>query len=375
MHYRFFYKEFAMGKSFWVVLCLFAVCLFASVFATFSIEEYRWQRVTTSLNDLVESMKTRSEQRDELIKSLRLLGEGVDAREMEITQEQKKKMGKIALDAIAKIDEGEEEFWEFIPGLQAFFNQERKTNFRNLLFSALTLAFALFVVVAAVKTKKHFSREAVELTRQRNEIERSNASLADREQKLRREQDRLSAESSALEKLRETFDQERRKFRREVAIFQHKHRQSGKADLPANHGRDGPATPQTPKEAVELPPTVGAKAQVTSLAPWKFWVTFSQNDEGYPLPQEKDHFITALKSDLAKAGLRSLKAERIYKSLLLLIERLEKRQRIWQIGYTDLRGWKKWRIGMKHRLIFIRVGEHEVRFLPPITRDKAYRPK
>lgn len=361
-----------MGKLFWVVLCCLGFGLFASVFATYSYEEYRWHFAVSSVEVMATRIKETNEKVDDLLKILREFGEQEKAKGVAAKQEDHDKMVEITLGAIERTSKSFKETSGILPILADFFDRERKTNLRNFLFLVLSLAFTVFITVAAVKTKKRFSKEAAELAKQRDEIGRSNANLMDRYQKLRREQDRLSAESNALEKLRETFEQERRRFRREAAKFQHERQQSGNEDLPADHERDGAV--EILPDANVRPATVDkeTEAPAATLAPWRFWLASSQNDEGHPLPQEKDDFIAALEPALAKAKLRSLKAERIYKSFLLLIECLEKRQRIGEIGYTELEGWKKWRIGLNHRLFFLRIGEREVRFLPPVPRKDSY---
>lgn len=358
-----------MGKSFWVVLCIFGLGLFVSVFAACAYEEYRWQRVVENVEQLNHNTKEYVAAINRLAEALpAAVAAGEKMKDKEPQRQEYEALKEKALNMIARRRENPEKLWRVVPDILEVLDRERKTSLRNLLFSVLTLALAVFVAIAAVKTKKRFTLEATALAKLRDEIGRSNANLVGREQKLLRDQDRLAADSTALEKRREVFEQERRKFRREVLKFQHEH--PSNEDVPADPG-SGIAN-QLRQPLLPAAPSTGTEA--TTLTPWKLWLTFSQGDDGQPLPQGKTPCIEVLQAALDKTGLRSLKAERVYKSLLFLVLHLEEvRQRIGEVGYTKLAGWKKWRVGKRHRFNFLRVGEYEIRFLPPVPRKDAYR--
>ena len=368
--YQFFHKEFAMGKTFWLVLSLLGFGLFASIFVTYAIEEYRWQRMIAAINQLVELEEETKDKTDKFMKIITdFYGEG-EFKEGDTRKQRHEEMRRLAHEGIEGLDEGVERVLDYIPTFTAFFQHERKTNVRNVLFALLSLVFTIFVMIAAVKTKKRLSREAAELVRQRSEMGASHASLVDREKKLRRQQDRLLTELKVLEEKRETFDHERRRFRREKKKSQHQRPQSGSEVQVADRSQDGLVT-QTKKEA-NVPLSVETEAEATTLAPWKFWMTFSENDDGLLLPQEKDQFIKVLESILKEAHYPELNMELVFKRFLWLIKRLERSQRIGQVHHGELDGWTKFKVTRKHRFFLVRTGEREARFIP-IPRKEAYR--
>src|SRR3989344_6167877 len=337
-----------MGKSFWVALCVFGFGLFASVFVTYLIEEYRWQDMVRTMRELNEATQSHERSIDRLAKSLPAAVAQGEKQSNEAKRIEYELLKKRSIDLFSKrLEDPESSWWRELPGSLNLFDYYRKSNLRSLLFTGFALGFSVFVAVVAVKTKKRLSGEVAALARQQSEIDRSNANLVEREQRLKRGQDRLSAESIALEKLREAFDEERRRFWREKKKSQYGKKHEGE-NTPADNEQVGAVTKN-------LKLANQSEVPATTLAPWGFWFKTSRNDKGQPLPQKKDEFIKVLGSILEKEGRPKLNMNLVFKRLLLLTKRLDMNQGHDRVRHGKLKRCGKFRI-RDHRFLYLRKG-------------------
>ena len=110
------------------------------------------------------------------------------------------------------------------------------------------------------------------------------------------------------------------------------------------------------------------------LPVWRFWVTFSESDEGEELSQEREPFMARLQVVLERAGFPSLSVVLVYNKLQAVIGMtVVQRQMIKKLTKgEEPNGWKIVRAGRRHRL-FLLVDEQRrfIRFLPR-QRKKAY---
>ncbi len=340
-----------MGKQFWIALCFFALCLAVSVSVVYSIEEYRWHAAVVSVEGIATGIKETNEKTDDLIKILREFGEEKKAREEADKQKDHEKMVAITLAIIERNSKTFENTAEVLPNVEEFFKRERKTNLRSALFSVLIFVFVAFVAFASIKTSRRLSKEAGELAVQRDELARRKQDLDCVQENLNRQMVSLAVAGEDLAKKKALVDDLLR------------------ASTPALEHVSGRKRRRHPKSHQEPPPEFAQGA----LSPWKFWVTFSTNDLGQKLPQERGEFLKTLQVALDSVGYRNLDPALVYDKLCLFGQlSLQQRQSRKEVSHTEPIGRKILRVGRQHRL-FLSIDEEsrQMRFLP-CPRKEAY---
>ncbi|HLD70917.1 MAG TPA: hypothetical protein VI937_03480 [Negativicutes bacterium] len=344
-----------MGKSFWVVLCCLGFCMASSVLAVYAIEEYRWQGAVGSVKDLVEALERMDKATTGLIKILHDFGEQEKAQQAQGRhQERQKKMEKMkqfALDGIARSDGRVNEGWNPIPTLQEFFDNEKKTNLRNVIFSVLSFAFVMFVATTATKTKRRLSQEATRLAAWQEKLDKEKKQMEVAQEGMKRQREFLDAAAQDLEK--------RKSFLENLL---------SSPDSPAKNPRKKKREPE--------PGVFSSDGQPASDTPgtWKFWIVSSPADAGQELPGEEKQFLEVLQSALEKANYRSFDPVLVYRKLGLFCGISPKQRHAWRkkVIQGPFMGWKILRIGRKQRLFLLVDEENKSIRLIPFLRDQAY---
>lgn len=120
-------------------------------------------------------------------------------------------------------------------------------------------------------------------------------------------------------------------------------------------------------------PDAAEPAADSTAHPWKFFVTFDQEDWGVELPKERNAFLQELTLVLSGKGRHSFDVELVYKKLCMVVEMSAVlRATIRQVVNADPQGWKIVDVGKKRR-IFLDIDEHRriIRFIL-VPRKEAY---
>ncbi len=99
------------------------------------------------------------------------------------------------------------------------------------------------------------------------------------------------------------------------------------------------------------PEQVAKQTHEETPTPWKFFITFDENEQGHPLPREKGEFIRAARVFLVEK-ISQLRPSLLYKKLIRFEQMsVQQRQRLDQIHGRLFDGWKKEDIGVTYRII------------------------
>ena len=107
---------------------------------------------------------------------------------------------------------------------------------------------------------------------------------------------------------------------------------------------------------------------------WEFFLTFSENELGRQMPQDREQFLQILKIELRKVGYENIRCRRLYEGLMSVTNKsLQERLQMEEVFRSVPRNWKKLKGGKNHR-VFLDIDEEkmQIRFWP-CPRSKAYK--
>ncbi len=375
------HKELVMSKSFWFACIGFVLCQVGILVLAYHIEQTRWQAGLKVIRETAKAVEGNRQKMEEAIVTLRQIGEEAKAKKLEGINKQQEEKRRLAMDMLTGDLELQPSLWENIPGWIMLCAGERKTALTGLTLLALTITFAVLLIVTGVRDQIRRFESKIGSVALEAELNRDKKSLEATKEKIQKQQEKLDVQLAGIAVKQKSLTQQQKETEDGSVGLAEERKQC--EDIRAEAERKEARAEAIWRKAWRILGGNDNKQDAVShetttaqdpMQGWKFSVTFNENDSGIDLPAERSQFIEKLQAALDAENYQSLGAGVVYKKILFVCSMdRQDRQTGDEVSYDeDLKGWKKLPASDSRIYLDIEEKSHRMRILLRMRRD-SYR--